>query len=267
MRYATLSACLVGLHLTSEYLYAEASMMASRITHDELIERIINAKLSFFSDSPSGDITSRFSSDMGMFDRAVADSFAPVASSMLGILAGTGVILVISPVYIFAVVPLTVMYGYIHSRYRLASNTLKAEDAETKAPLYSHFYEVITGLEVIRGYNIEEKVIGAHHQLLDAHLVAKLNWDAVNRWLGINLDLIGVMILFGSTVCLSFSDKVSGSLAGLLISHAMRITANLKGVVRTSTVSFTNTIYRPYIMYRDSKIVLQRLKESSICCL
>ena len=236
MRYATLSACLVGLDLSSEYLYAEASMTASRITHDELIERILNAKLAFFNESPSGDITSRFSADMGMFDRAIADSFSPVASSILGIFAGVGVFVAMSPTYIFAVLPLIIVYAYVHSRYRVASNNLKVEDAETKSPLYSHFNEVITGLEVIRGYRIEDKVIATHHTLLDAHITAKLNWDAVNRWLGINLDLIGVMISFGLTLCLSFSRNISGSLAGLLISHAMRITTNLKGMVRTSTV-------------------------------
>ena len=229
----------MGLDLSSEYLYTEASMTASRITHDELIERILNAKLTFFSDSPSGDITSRFSADMGMFDRAIADSFSPVTSSMLGIFAGVGVFVTMSPSYIVAVIPLIIVYAYVHSKYRIASNYLKSEDSETKSPLYSHFNEIITGLEVIRGYRIENRMIETHHRLLDAHLTAKLNWDAVNRWLGINLDLIGVMITFGLTLCLSFSTNISGSLAGLLISHAMRITSNLKGMVRTSTVSLT----------------------------
>jgi ABC-type multidrug transport system fused ATPase/permease subunit len=121
---------------------------------------------------------------------------------------------------------------------------LKREDAETKSPLYSQFYETITGVEVIRGYRIESKLIDEHHKLLDAHLCAKLNWDAVNRWLGINLDIIGVLMIFGAVLCLSFSRNISGSLAGLLISHAMRITNNLKSVVRTSTVFyFTTCLY------------------------
>lgn len=117
----------------------------------------------------------------------------------------------------------------------MVSKSLKRSDAATKGPLYSHFHEVITGLEVIRGYHIESKFIDEHHRLLDGQIAARLNWDAVNRWLGINLDLIGVLLVFGASLCLTFQQTTAG-LAGLVISYAMKTTQHLSFAIRASTV-------------------------------
>jgi ABC-type multidrug transport system fused ATPase/permease subunit len=116
--YASISAALVLLHFVAEFLYSLASITASRTTHNELLTRILGAKMSFFSDTPSGHITSCFSSDFSMFDRAVADSFSPVTTAFLGILTSIGVFLMLSRYYILALLPLSFIYGYIHSRYR-----------------------------------------------------------------------------------------------------------------------------------------------------
>jgi ABC-type multidrug transport system fused ATPase/permease subunit len=128
--------------------------------------------------------------------------------------------------------------------HRSVSKDLKREDAASKGPLYSHFNEVCGGLEVIRGYGIETKLIATHHFLLDRQLHARLNWDAANRWLGIHLDLIGVLIVFFAAFCLAFNvQTISSGLAGLIISYAMRTTQSLSFAIRSSTAlenSFTS---------------------------
>ena len=120
---------------------------------------------------------------------------------------------------------------------RSISKTLKRNDAATKGPLYSQFHEVITGLEIIRGYRIESTFIDDHHRLLDNQISARLNWDAVNRWLGVNLDLIGVLLVFGASLCLTFQLTTAG-LAGLVISYAMKTTQHLSFAIRASTVLY-----------------------------
>lgn len=72
--------------------------------------------------------------------------------------------------------------------------------------------------------------------MIDNQIAARLNWDAVNRWLGINLDLIGVFLVFGASLCLTFETNTAG-LAGLVISYAMKTTQHLSFAIRASTVS------------------------------
>lgn len=58
----------------------------------------------------------------------------------------------------------------------------------------------------------------------------------MNRWLGIQLDLIGVLVVFAACVCLVWTRNMSGGAAGLMITYAMKTTQNLSFAVRASTV-------------------------------
>lgn len=233
--YSAVAGAVIALHTCRQLMYSYVGMKASQSLHSELLKSLLGATLAFFAATPSGAIMSRFSADFAVIDGDLIDYVASVADSFLGIFTCLGLVIILSPYYVIMVIPLSAAYIWIQSCYRPASKALKREDAAAKGPLYSHFYETINGLEVIRGFRIHQKLIEMHHELLDNQIEARVNWDAVNRWLGLNLDLVGVAIVFSAALCLSFDDNISGGFAGLLLSYAMRTTQNLSFAIRSST--------------------------------
>jgi ABC-type multidrug transport system fused ATPase/permease subunit len=61
-----------------------------------------------------------------------------------------------------------------------------------------------------------------------------MNWDALNRWLGCRLDLIGCMIVSAAAFAIAFSSA-KGGLSGLMLSYALKATQSLSFAVRAAT--------------------------------
>ena len=122
-------------------------------------------------------------------DNEIPGAIASLVDAFLGIITGVGVVVVSSPIYLLAIVPLTYQYLRYQAQYRVVSKELKKMDSGARSPLFSHFRETFGGLETIHAYGIEARLIAEHHQLLDYSTKTRLNWDFANRWLGIRLDV------------------------------------------------------------------------------
>lgn len=216
-------------------MYAYSGNVGSITIHSRLLSAVIGASFSFFMKTPSGKIASRFSSDVDVIDNQLPGSLSSLIDSILGIITGVGVVCMTSPSYIFVVVPLGLLYLNIQNKYRLASIEFKKIESGAKSPLYSYFHEIIGGLDTIRGYRIQNKLIDMHDELLDSLITSRMNWDCANRWLGIRLDLIGCMIVSAAAFTIAFSSSVSGGLAGIMLSYALRATQSLSFAVRAAT--------------------------------
>jgi ABC-type multidrug transport system fused ATPase/permease subunit len=180
--YGLLSMAVIILHLARYFMYSYSGIVASKRLHDSLLTSILGAKFAFFTDTPSGRIASRFSVDFDTIDFSIPGSFASLADALLGIITGVGVVVLSSPIYLFVVILLTWKYLQVQGQYRKVSKELKKIESGSKSPLFSHFREVLNGLETARGFRIESKLCDQHHELLDASIRARLNWDFANRY-------------------------------------------------------------------------------------
>lgn len=135
--------------------------------HSQLLHSILGATFTFFNETPSGRITSRFSSDLDVIDESIPSSIQALVDSILGIITGIGVVCFEAPLYILIAIPLTYLYLHIQRQYREVSKELKKIDAGAKSPLFSYFREVICGLETVRGFHLQEAIILQHNILLN----------------------------------------------------------------------------------------------------
>ena len=249
--YAVISFVVIIINLGRYFMYAYAGIIASVNLHDSLLRSILGATFSFFNETPSGRITSRFSSDLDVIDDSIHSSVQAIVDSLLGIITGIGVVCVEAPVYIFFAIPLTYLYLYFQRQYREVSKELKKIEAGAKSPLFSYFREVLCGLECVRGFRLQQKMIEQHNVMLDHSIRSRLNWDAANRWLGIRLDIIGCLIVSASAFSLLLARKNvneplpgessdggsggGGGQAGLMLSYALKATFSLSYAIRATT--------------------------------
>lgn len=106
--------------------------------------------MAFFDTTPQGRVLNRFSSDMYSID----DSLPFVLNILLAnIFCVLGVLVVMSyglPWVLVPLIPLALVYYRTQRFYRYTSRELKRLCSLTLSPVYSHFSETITGLEMIR---------------------------------------------------------------------------------------------------------------------
>ena len=233
--YSALLGAVIILHVLRNILYIQSGLQGSRNHHKSLLNSMLAAPFSFFDKVPSGRITSRFSMDMATVDFDIPISVCATIESILGIITGVGMVIIQSPIYTILLIPLVLKYLQTRDLYRKPSKALKAMDSATKSPLFSHNKECLDGLECIRAYRIQQFMIRKHHELLDLSICTRLNWDGVNRWLGIRLDMLGALIVSFAAFSIAFSGSSSAGVAGLLLNYAIRATQSLSFAVRCST--------------------------------
>ena len=158
-----------------------------------------HSPLSFFEETPAGDITARFAGKLtsnrsvvvvyrpSLTDRLAGDTDA-VDSQLPGMVSGladgvlsmaTGLLVAIgaAPLFIFALPPIGVAYWWVARRYRGPAKALKALDNQSKGPVWTLCSEALEGIESVRSYGLSAHFAHECCVLLDANNRARYSWE------------------------------------------------------------------------------------------
>lgn len=113
-------------------------------------------------------------------------------------------------------------------------------DNLSKSPIFSRFQETLGGLVSLRAYGAKARFADDCGQRIAHNVVAFTKLNAVNRWLGLRLDVLGATLIS----CVGFAaaataGDVSPGLVGLALTYGMAITNQLNWLVRQSTETET----------------------------
>lgn len=164
------------------------------------IKRIVKAPMSFFDTTPLGRIINRFSKDQDQVDSTLSDSVRMFLNTMASALSSFIIIIIQTPWFAAALVPLIIMYYFVQEVYRCAVRELKRLDSISRSPLFAHFGETMTGLSTIRAYNEQARFTKiCDDRLTDTNSPYFLLMTA-QRWLGMRVELVGnLMVFFAGT--------------------------------------------------------------------
>ncbi|XP_077565514.1 ATP-binding cassette sub-family C member 9 isoform X2 [Stigmatopora nigra] len=227
---AGITLCLIT-SLTVEFL----GLSAATNLHHNLLNKIIHAPLRFFDITPLGQILNRFSADTNIIDQHIPPTLESLTRSTLLCLSAIGVISVITPYFIVALVPLAVAFYFIQKYFRVASKDLQDLDDSTQLPLLCHFSETAEGLTTIRAFRHEARFKQRMLELTDTNNTAYLFLSAANRWLEVRTDYLGAVVVLaaaGASIWGLDCGKPSGGMVGLALTYALTVTNYLNWVVR-----------------------------------
>eukprot|EP00605_Chrysophyceae_sp_TOSAG23-4_P001356 GSChrysophyteH1.ASY1.ANO1.1476.1 assembled CDS len=195
-------------------IYALISLSAGRTLFRRLVKGVLFAPMSFYDTTPLGRILNRFSKDTYTADEQLPQTVRWYLGSMAKVI---GVIIYIS-----------------------TSRELSRLDSISRSPIYALFSETLDGLNTLRAFASERRLIKQNHNMLDLQQRAYfLNFSA-NCWLGVRLEFVGTCIItFASLFAVLGRPVAEGSafaaLAGLSISFALGITQSLNWSVRMAS--------------------------------
>ncbi|CAL4094825.1 unnamed protein product, partial [Meganyctiphanes norvegica] len=198
-----------------------------------MMENLLHLPMSFFDTNPSGRILNRFSSDLHQADFLLPNVLRGSYVMFMQVLFTMIIIIVATPTSAFVILPVMIIYVFIQRVYVTASRQLKRIEAVSKSPVYSLFSEILQGLSVIRAFGRCREFLDEGLIKVDNVLKATYNNVAIDRWLGIQLEMIGNIITFASAiVAVAGRDHISPGSVGLSVSYALNVTMMLAVMVR-----------------------------------
>ncbi|KAI9000570.1 P-loop containing nucleoside triphosphate hydrolase protein [Trametes punicea] len=215
--------------------FATLTYFSSKALHRAAIERVMHAPMSFFETTALGRIMNRFSKDVDTIDNMLGDAMRMFVATLANILGAIILIAIVLPWFLIAVATVSVAYVWAAVFYRASARELKRLDALLRSSLYSHFSESLSGLATIRAYGETDRFLAENRKRVD--IENRAYWLTVTnqRWLGIRLDLMGILLTFVVamlTVGTRFS--ISPSQTGVVLSYIISVQQAFGWLVRQS---------------------------------
>jgi ABC-type multidrug transport system fused ATPase/permease subunit len=128
---------------------------------------------------------------------------------------------------------------YVIQQYYLrTSKQIRLMDLEAKAPLYAHFTESASGLATLRAFGWTRQAMTRNEELLTYSQKPFYLLYAVQRWLGLVLDLLVAGVATVTVgIAVGLHGKVSGGWIGVALVNIITLSEELNSFV----VSWTNT--------------------------
>ncbi|XP_059835356.1 multidrug resistance-associated protein 1 isoform X3 [Hypanus sabinus] len=229
--------------LFSSLMMSVGGISASRRLHVNVLYDVLKSPMSFFEQTPSGNLVNRFSKDVDTIDTVLPMVIKMFLGSLFNVLTSCVVILVATPLAAVIIPPLGLLYFFVQRYYVATSRQLKRLESASRSPVFTNFSETLLGVSVIRAFGEEDRFIRRNDSRVDENQKAYYPSIVANRWLAVRLEFVGNCIVFFSALfVVAYRTTVSPGLVGLSISYALQITATLNWLVRMSSEVETNIV-------------------------
>ena len=219
-------------------LQTHGGVNASKKLHNNMIQKVLQAPMSFFDTNPKGRIVNRFSSDISIIDSSIPGD---LGNSLVCFLNLLGVIVVISssiPVFLACLVPISVCYFCLQMFYIKSTRQMTRTMLATKSPIYSWFSETFNGISTIKAYNLEGPFTRTLETKNDNNMKSTFLMAQANAWLSFRLEILGNMIVFLTALFAVLgreSGSMSGGVVGFTLTYALQITDKLSDLINQLT--------------------------------
>ncbi|XP_077478235.1 multidrug resistance-associated protein 1-like [Stigmatopora argus] len=215
---------------------ALGGIVASRRLHADLLQDVLRSPVSFFEATPSGNLLNRFSKEIDAIDCMVPEGLKMMLGYLFKLLEVCVVVLVATPLSGLVLLPLACLYVCVQSFYVAASCQLRRLEAVSRSPLYTHFNETVQGASVIRAFGEQERFLRRAHRLIDQNQEAYFPRYVATRWLAVNLEFLGnLLVLAAAVFSVQSRERLSPGVVGLVLSHSLQVTGILSWIVRSWT--------------------------------
>lgn len=227
------AAFLLALFLGARHTANTMVVSSGRYLHEQLIQAVIKAPMSFFSVTDTGVILNRFSQDLQLIDAELPISLLLFGANGFGAVALAIIVLVASHYVGLAFLLVFIALWLIQRYYLRTSRQLRFLDLEAKSPLHSLFLEALRGRATIRAFRWQESFKQEYIDALDASQRPLYLLFSVQQWLTLVLGLMGAavaVILVALMVELRSSTTTAG-LGGVALVNMIQLSSTLMSVV------------------------------------
>ncbi|KAL4959071.1 P-loop containing nucleoside triphosphate hydrolase protein [Aspergillus stella-maris] len=209
--------------------------------HNDLLKSTMRAPFHFFHKVDIGSITNRFSQDMDLIDMTLPlegiNTLAAASSCIVKV-----IILAIFARYLGIAIPFIAVLLYITQKFYLrTSRQMRLLDIEAKAPLYTHFLEVVSGAATIRAFHWHRTFNDTCLSLLDLSQRPVYMLACIQHCLGFVLDVIvAAMAVIVVATVVFLREKFQAGDVGVVLIMVMTFNQTLMQLIKYWTMVETS---------------------------
>ena len=213
-------------------IVAVITLRASRIMHNDMLDKVMRSPMAFFDTTPVGRIVNRFAKDVDICDNTLPGNLRSWLNTLASFFSTVILIVAVIPIFAAVIVPVSVIFVVVQQLYVTTSRQLKRLESITRSPIYSHFGETLTGTSTIRAFGLENMFIKKINNLVDTNQITYFPSIISNRWLTVRLEAIGNSITVAAAIFVLITDGIDPGQVGLIITYALSVTQVLTWMVR-----------------------------------
>ncbi|BAT91542.1 hypothetical protein VIGAN_07014500 [Vigna angularis var. angularis] len=230
--------------LVRAFSFAFGGLQAATKVHNKLLNKLMNAPIQFFDQTPGGRILNRLSSDLYTIDDSLPFILNILLANFVGLLGITIILCYVQVFFLLLLLPFWYIYSRLQFFYRSTSRELRRLDSVSRSPIYSSFTETLDGSSTIRAFKSEDFFFTKFTEHITLYQKTSYTEIVASLWLSLRLQQLGafiisfiaVMAVVGSRGSLPINFGTPG-LVGLALSYAAPIVSLLGSFLS----SFTET--------------------------
>ncbi|KAJ5201107.1 hypothetical protein N7449_005910 [Penicillium cf. viridicatum] len=229
--YAFLQICaLISLLLLGICILIVSVERAGASLHQDALQTLIQAPLSFFTNTDTGVVINLFSQDLNLIDTELPNATLNTVFSVFQSL-GQAAVMLTSSVYLAISYPFLVgLLWVLQMFYLRTSRQLRLLDLEAKSPLYTHFLDTIKGITTLRAFGFIPGDVDKNTRLIDASQRPAYLLLMIQQWLNLVLDIV-VTVLAVVMTTLAVRLHSSSGFAGASLFSLMSFGESISGIV------------------------------------
>ncbi|KAJ3367238.1 hypothetical protein GGF31_007656 [Allomyces arbusculus] len=224
------------------YFFAVIAIKCSERTSTTLLARLLRLPQAMFDVTPVGRILNRVSKDQDSVDTMLPPQVHHYFFALLQLLSILISIAVATPWFLVLVLPLSGLFYVIQRTFLSASRELQRLTSVTRSPVYQLFSESLEGLLSIRAFAVQDRFCDDIDAKIDLSNKALYTQVALNRWLGLVLQMISAIIMFGAALFAALAPERGTTLIGVSVTFAQQLTWMLIQLVRIYCDIETNIV-------------------------
>ncbi|KZT29932.1 multidrug resistance-associated ABC transporter [Neolentinus lepideus HHB14362 ss-1] len=232
--YAALGVAQAIFSFATSFSFSLAALAAGLMMFKAALMGVLRSPVSFFDTTPMGRIISRLSKDQDTVDTEVSMTLFQFLSTFSNVIGTVALVFYAFPYLGIIFAPLSILYYSASVYYRRTSVETKRLDSLMRSALYASYTESLTGLSTVRAYREQDRFVRSADNGLDMENRAYYMTVAIQRWLGVRLDLFGNILILGiGLFAAGFRNTVNPSKIGVVLSYSLSITQTLSQMVAT----------------------------------
>ncbi|CAF9906103.1 MAG: hypothetical protein HETSPECPRED_006056 [Heterodermia speciosa] len=198
------------------------SLKASRILFERLTYTILRAPLRWLDTVPLGRILNRFTADFVAVDSRMGNDLGFMLYQMVQLIGIIVAGLFVSPFMLLFAIVLLILCIFIALHFLTGAREVKRLESNYKSPIFEQFGSILVGLGTIRAFDKAEVYTQKMFSRIDDHARAFWFLWLCNRWLMINLNIIGAFFAIFVAAIIVLQPGIDASLAGFALSFALQ---------------------------------------------
>ncbi|XP_050216933.1 ABC transporter C family member 3-like [Mercurialis annua] len=205
-------------------LLVTAGYKTATLLFNKMHYSIFRAPMSFFDATPSGRILNRASTDQSQIDLQMAYQTGAVVFTLIQLLGVVGVMSQVAWQIFVIFIPVACVCIWYQQYYIPSARELARLAGVSKAPVFQHFSETISGSTTIRSFDQQSRFQEINMKLMDAYSRPKFHIAGAMEWLCFRLDIFSSITFATSLILLiSFQDRINPAIAGLAVTYGLNL--------------------------------------------